>query len=163
MSANQSGGALRFVFVTLPNWILGGVMLTAIFINFANVIARYVFGQAFFWSEEVLVFLVIWGVFIAMAAIAYNGEHLNMDLVSSRLRGKWRTANNAFMAIVLLACCGLAAFKSFQVAAVFAKTGEVSVAAGVPMAVPYVALFAGFTLMLLGVLVRIRAYVSGKF
>ena len=37
-------------------------MLAGVAIVFANVVGRYVFGRAIFWAEEVLVFLVVWGV-----------------------------------------------------------------------------------------------------
>lgn len=154
---------LEFAFVTVPRWTIGTVMLAGVGITFANVVSRYLLGRPFFWTEEVLVFINIWGVFVAMAAITYNGEHLSMDLVSSRFRGALRTANNLFMTAVLLGCCALAVFESSKVAATFARTGEVSVAAGVPLAIPHAALVAGFALMALGVVVRIRSYLSGKF
>jgi TRAP-type C4-dicarboxylate transport system permease small subunit len=163
MSKKGRQRKLGFAFVTLPHWIIGTLMLAGVAVNFANVVSRYLFGQPFFWAEEVLVFLNVWGVFIAVAAIAYNGEHLNMDLLSSRLRGRSRTANNAFITLVLLACCGLTVLESARVVSMFAATGEVSVAAGVPMAIPYSALLVGFTLMALGAIVRIRSYITGKF
>lgn len=154
---------MRFLFVTLPRWLLGTLMLCGIGINFANVIGRYAFGQALFWAEEATVFLVIWGVFIGMAAIAYNGDHLNMDLFSAAIRGRWRIALNAAVAVALLACCLFVAVQSFQVVALFARAGQVSVAAGIPKAIPHAALGVGFVLTALAVLVRIRSYVTGKF
>jgi len=154
---------LRFAFVSVPRWILGTLMLAGVAISFANVIGRYLFGQALFWAEETTVFLVIWGVFVGMAAIAYNGDHLNMDLFSNAIRGRWRIALNAAVTIALLACCLFMAVQSFQVVALFARAGQVSVAAGIPKAIPHAALAVGFVLTALAVLVRIRSYVTGKF
>jgi TRAP-type C4-dicarboxylate transport system permease small subunit len=154
---------LRFAFVTLPGWILGALMLAGVAINFANIIGRYGFGRALFWAEETMVFLTIWGVFIGMAAVAYNGDHLNMDLLSSSIRGRWRTALNAVLVAVLLACCAFVAAQSMQVVWLFAAAGQVSVAAGIPKAIPHAALVAGFVLTGLAVLVRIRSYLGGKF
>ncbi len=153
----------RFAFVTLPSWILGTLMLVGIAINFANVVSRYLFGHALFWAEEVMVFITIWGVFIAMAAIAYNGDHLNMDLFSARIRGRWRLALNGFVTVVLLAVCAFAFAQSVRVVALFLQTGSVSVSAGVPKAIPQAALAAGFALTILAVVVRIRSYFTGKF
>ena len=153
----------RFAFVTLPSWILGGLMLTGIAINFANVVSRYLFGHALFWAEEVMVFITIWGVFVGMGAIAYNGDHLRMDLFSARIRGAWRPALNGFMTLVLLAGCAFALAQSFRVVALFVETGSVSVSAGVPKAIPHAALAAGFALTILAVVVRIRSYFTGKF
>ena len=154
---------LRFAFVTLPRWILGMLMLSGIAINFANVIGRYLFGRALFWAEETMVFLTIWGVFVGMAAIAYNGDHLNMDLFSQTIRGRWRTALNAVVAAALLACCLFVAAQSVQVVWLFASAGQISVAAGIPKAIPHAALAVGFALTALAVLVRIRSYLAGKF
>ena len=154
---------MRFAFVTVPRWILGTLMLAGVAINFANVVGRYLFGQALFWAEETMVFITIWGVFIGMAAIAYNGDHLNMDLFSASIRGRWRAALNAALLATLLACCAFVAVQSLQVVWLFASAGQVSVAAGIPKAIPHAALAAGFALTALAVLVRVRSYLSGKF
>ena len=147
----------------MPSWILGTLMLAGVAINFANVLGRYLFGQALFWAEETMVFITIWGVFIGVAAIAYNGDHHNMDLLSQAIRGRWRTALNAAIVAALLACCAFVALQSFHVVGLFAGAGQVSVAAGIPKAIPHAALAVGFVLTALAVLARIRAYLSGKF
>ena len=153
----------RLVFVVAPRWILGTLMLVGVAVNFANVVSRYLFGAALFWVEEVLVFLTIWGVFIGMAAIAYEGRHLNMDLFSSLLRGRLRTFVNGSIAALLIACCAFMVVQSYQVVTLFIGAGQVSVAAGVPKAIPHAALLAGFALTAVAVVIRIRAYLSGKF
>ncbi len=153
----------RLVFSTVAGWILGGLMLTAIAINFANVVGRYLFGTAIFWAEEVLVFIVIWGVSIGMAAITYNGEHLNMDLFSSRLRGRGRLLLNATVLAVLLACCVYMFALSWQVVVLFAQTGQVTTAAAIPKEIPHAALAAAFLFTAIAALVRVRSYLSGKF
>jgi TRAP-type C4-dicarboxylate transport system permease small subunit len=153
----------RFAFVTAANWILGTLMLAGIAINFANVVGRYALGRPIFWAEEILVFLTIWGVFIGMAAIAYQGGHLNMDLFSARIGGRWKLALNGATTAVLLACCIFVVFQSWKVVALFLRAGQVSVAAGVPKAIPHAALLAGFALTALAVVLRIRSYLTGRF
>lgn len=138
-------------------------MLAGVAINFANVVGRYLFGRALFWAEETMVFITIWGVFVGMAAIAYKGDHLGMDLLSQSIRGRWRTALNAAMAATLLACCAFVIVQSFQVVTLFARASQVSVAAGIPKAIPHAALLVGFALTAVAVLVRLRAYLTGKF
>jgi TRAP-type C4-dicarboxylate transport system permease small subunit len=154
---------LRFVFATLPRWALGTLMLLGVAINIANVIGRYAFGYALFWAEEVMVFITIWGVFIGIAAISYNGDHLNMDLFSAAIRGPWRTILNGFVAAAMIACCGFVVLQSFQVVTLFVQAKQVSVSAGIPKAIPHAALLTGFALAALAVVVRIRSYLTGKF
>jgi TRAP-type C4-dicarboxylate transport system permease small subunit len=153
----------RFVFDTLPGWILGVLMLAGIALNFANVVSRHAFGQAIFWTEEILVYLVIWGVFLGMAAIAFRGEHLNMDLFSSAIPSRWRPIHRAAVAAAMLAVCVFVALQSWQTVRLFAEAGQVSIAAGIPKAIPHAALLAGFVLTAAAVAVRIRSYLSGKF
>jgi len=153
----------RFVFETLPGWILGALMLFGIALNFANVVSRHVFGQAIFWTEEILVYLTIWGVFFGMAAIAYRGEHLNMDLFSAAIPSRWRRLHRGLVAALMFAVCAFVAVQSWKTVVLFAQTGQVSIAAGVPKALPHAALLVGFVLTALAVLLRLRSYLSGKF
>ena len=62
----------HFVFVKIPFAICGVLVLTAVAINIANVIGRYVFDAPVSWAEEVMSYGIIWGVFIAVAAITYR-------------------------------------------------------------------------------------------
>lgn len=154
---------LQIIFVRVPRLILGTLLLAGVAINFANVVGRYVFGYALFWAEEILVFLSIWGVFVGMAAAAYKGEHLNMDLFSSMVRGRSQLAVNVAVALTFVACCVFVMTQSYQVVRLFAQIGQVTVAAGVPKAIPHAALLVGFALAALAVIVRLRSYLSGKF
>ena len=152
----------RFLFVTLPHWVLGSLMLVGVAISFANVVARYLFGHAMFWAEEVLVFIAIWGVFIGMAAATYERAHLSMDLFSNTISGRAKLVLNAAMVATLLACCGFMLVQSWKVVSLFYQSGVVSVAAGVPKWIPHAALPVGFALTMLAVLLRIRPYLTGK-
>jgi TRAP-type C4-dicarboxylate transport system permease small subunit len=157
----QRAGA--FLLRTVPGWILGTIMLVGVALCFANVVSRYVFGNAIFWAEEILVFLTIWGIFIGTAAAAYDGAHLNMDLFQRAVPGAARAALNLVIALTIIACCVFGAWQSYTVVKLFAAGGQMTVAAQIPKAIPHAALLAGFALTALAVLVRIRAYVSGRF
>lgn len=153
---------MRFLFVRLPHLLMGSLMLAGVAICFCNVVARYLFGYALFWAEEVMVFLAIWGVFIGVAAAAYERAHLNMDLFSQALRGRIGVALNAAIAATLLGCCAFMLVQSWQVITLFYQGGVVSVSAGVPKWIAHTALPVGFALTALAVLVRLRLYLTGK-
>ena len=166
MRAPPAAGALRLsrtLLHELPRWIMGVLMLAGIALICANVVSRYFFGKAIFWAEELLVFMSIWGVFLGMIAITFSGEHLNMDLFSSRIGGTCKRALNALVFVVLVACLLFAAAQSWKTVSLFAQAGQVSVAAGIPKAIPHAALLAGFALSAIAALVRFRSYISGKF
>jgi TRAP-type C4-dicarboxylate transport system permease small subunit len=155
--------AAAVLFVKLPYVTAGCLVLIAIAVNFANVIARYVFASAIFWTEEVLVYLISWSVFLAGVWITYRGEHITMDLFSSRLKGAARYVVNGTIATVFAASCVFVVVQSFEVVSLHFALGTRSVAAGVPMWIPHTALLVGFGLMALAVLVRVRAYLRGRF
>lgn len=150
-------------FVTLPELIMGTLMLIGVAINITNVVGRYLFGYAFFWAEEIMVFITIWGVFIGLAAITYKGDWLNMDLFSRAFTGRARFMLNGLIAITLLVCCAYMIKQSFQVVTMLAQAGQVSVSASVPKQIPHAALLVGFMLTVLAIIVRIRSYITGKF
>ena len=153
---------MRFVFVTLARGVMGILMLAGVAICFANVVARYLFGYALFWAEEVMVFLIIWGVFIGVAAAAYERAHLNMDLFSNSFRGSVLALLNALFVAVLLGCCVFMIVQSWQVVTLFYQGGVKSVSAGVPKWISHSALPVGFALMALAVLSRLKLYLHGR-
>lgn len=153
---------MRFLFVTLARGVMGMLMLAGVAIGFSNVVARYLFGYALFWAEEVMVFLIIWGVFVGVAAAAYDRAHLNMDLFSQSFRGTVLAFLNALMLAVLLAACVFMIVQSWQVVTLFYQGGVKSVSAGVPKWIAHSALPVGFALMALAVLSRLPLYLRGR-
>ncbi len=150
-------------FVRLPYVVTGTLFLACILINVANVIGRYVFAQPIFWAEEVLVFIIIWAIFLASATIMYRGEHLNMDLFYAAMKGRLKRIVNIAIVVLFVICASLVVVQSYKVVSLYLNGGGVSVAAGVPMVVPHAAILVGFALMILALLVRLRAYVTGDF
>jgi TRAP-type C4-dicarboxylate transport system permease small subunit len=153
---------MRFLFVTLARGVMGIVMLAGVAICFANVVGRYLFGYALFWAEEVMVFLIIWGVFIGVAAAAYERAHLNMDLFSGSFQGTTLRVLNALLVAVLLASCVFMIVQSWRVVTLFWQGGVKSVSAGVPKWLSHSALPVGFALMALAVLSRLKLYLHGR-
>ena len=153
----------RFVFDTGPRAIISLLLVIAVAINFANVIGRYLFDQAIFWTEEILVFLLLWSVFIGMVAVTYNGAHLAMDLLLRRLSGWPQFLVRGAVALTMIACAAVVVVQSVKVISVLARTGQVSVAAGVTLVVPHASILVGFALVGLAVIVQFRAYLTDKF
>ena len=153
----------RLVFDSIPRAVISLLLVTAVIINFANVIGRYVFDHAIYWTEEILVFLLLWTVFIGMVSVTYNGAHLSMDLMSRRLSGWPKRMLRGVVALSLIACSAVVVVQSAKVVLVLAGTGQVSVAASVPMVVPHASILVGFALVGLATIVRFRAYLTDRF
>jgi len=161
--SGTAGAVGQLLLVRVP-YLLGGVLLlAAIAINFANIIGRYVFFTAIYWAEEVLVFIVIWGVFIGAAAITYQGAHLKMDLFSGAIRSPYRQILGGFIAVLTIVATVYAAIQAYLFVLVDVQNGTASVAADVPMAIPHAALLVGFGLIALAALLRLGAYIRDRF
>lgn len=143
--------------------VLGLLMLVAVALNFANVFSRYILGSPIFWTEEVLVVITIWGVFLGMVVVAWNGEHLAMDLFTSSLRGPARVVLNSAIVATTVVVSAFVAWQSYLIVLLFAATEAVSVGAEIPKVIPHSALLAGFGLTAVAVVLRIRAYLHGDF
>ncbi|MFP6734994.1 MAG: TRAP transporter small permease [Rhodospirillales bacterium] len=160
---NKDGGVVRWVrrAMTVPRAVIGALILISIALNFANVIGRYVFFSPIIWAEEAMIFIMIWCVFIGAVPVSWDGRHLRMDLLSSTLSAPWQRALNFCATAVFLIICGFIVVQSWGVVSLFARLGQESTVAGIPMVIPHSALLIGFGFMLVGVAVRFRAHVTG--
>lgn len=135
--------------------LLGTLMLTAVAVNFANVVGRYGFAKPLFWAEEAMVFLQVWFVLIGAALITHAQTHLRMQALESLAPPKVRHALEIAGAALMAASALLVAVVSCQVVAGMLENDQRSVALEIPMALPYAALPAGFALIALLALHRL--------
>ena len=145
----------------VPRIVIGTLVLFSIAINFANVIGRYVFLSPIIWAEEVMIFIMVWCVFIGAILVSWDGRHLKMDLLSTKLKPPWKQIVNGFAVAVFLIACGFVVAQSWKAVTLFSRLGQESTVAGIPMVIPHSALLAGFALMIVGVAARYRDHISG--
>jgi C4-dicarboxylate transporter DctQ subunit len=139
--------ALRLLLRDIPRAAIGAIILIAIAINFANIVARYVFLAPLDWAEEVLVFLVIGGVCLGASAVTYDNRHLDMDLFAAAFPAKLRAVLEVVKIVALVGFSAFTAANAWTIVAIMAGNGQVSVTAGIPMTVPYAAFVLGFGLI----------------
>jgi len=135
------------------------MMLAAIGVNFANVVARYVFFRPFPWAEETMQFLAVWIVMLGAAVITRNGEHLRMDALFFFVPSGVRRVLEAFNALFAVAICLYVVIQSVQVVQVLAGTGQRSVIARIPMSLMYTSVLLGFGF---AVLFPVLAWLRGR-
>ena len=142
------------LFFRIPRIIAGLLLLASLGVNIANVIARYLFRFSLYWADEAMVFLALWSAALAGVAIAFRHAHLNMDLFVERAPPAWRGLLFWSSTAATVAIFALMAWLASRAIALFATTGQVSVAIGLPMTIPHAALATGFALAALAVVVR---------
>ncbi len=152
-----------WLFISVPRTIIGILILIMVAINFANVVGRHAFGQAVFWSEEIMTLFLVWSVFIGAIAVTYKGRHLKMDLFSQTFPPLWKRVVNVLVFLSLIFALSYTLYYSYQVVKIIHITGQVSNAAKYPLVIQHVALLVGLTCIILAVLFRWRSYSSGDF
>src|SRR5512146_1164793 len=89
----MSKGMLRRVMrgVTQTLLVISTLLLIAIVVvNGVNVVGRYVFSSPLAWGEEVMLFMMIPGVFLATPAVTWDAAHIRMDLLVRALPVRFR-------------------------------------------------------------------------
>jgi len=153
----------EIIFIKIPYVVSGALFLVAAAINIVNIIARYVFFKPIFWAEEILIFLMIWGVYVVVITITYRGAHLCMDLIYSAAKPQVKIAINVAVTITFLVCTIFTAVQSWHVVMLHYKNHGVTAGTDIPLVIPHFAVLFGFSLMAVTVLVRLRAYITGRF
>jgi TRAP-type C4-dicarboxylate transport system permease small subunit len=127
--------------------IAAAALLCIVAVNGANVVARYFFGKPFSWAEEIMLFLMILGVFSGGTAITWRNMHIRIDTLVERAPA-WlqRIAQVVVVAVsvaVLLTIVGA----SYGVVARLKEFDFRTDALSAPMWIPQSFVTAGLTLM----------------
>ncbi len=96
---------LRWIENILAGLSLGGAAALAI----VQVILRYVFDTIIFWSEEAIIYLVIFSTFVGAAITLRYNEHVNVNIVGFLFgqRGKrYLAALGAFITVIYCVIVG---------------------------------------------------------
>jgi TRAP-type transport system small permease protein len=142
--------------------LLGGLLLFASAILIVvNAVGRYVFASPILWGEEVLRYALLWMVFLGAVLVSWDDRHLRMDLLSAALRGRAQLVVRGLTIAVFLAVTLFTAYQSLTPITLFARTGQVSQIAEIPMVIPHAIIPVCMLLMFLAVLVRIRDHLRG--
>src|SRR3982750_1119057 len=107
----RQGGAVKFLdlldrfanlLVTVVRWVCI-VLASALFIIVVGaVIARYGFGQAVSWTEEVPRYLLIWVSFLAAAVGVLQRDHVGFDVLFNALPKPIRRALGLSLSVLIL-------------------------------------------------------------
>jgi len=119
-------------------------MVGAVLVNFANVLARYLFRSPFVWAEEVMQFMHIWAVMLGAAILASEGRHLKMDAVYILASPRLRRILDVFTNLLGIAVSLYVVYYALTMIQMLAATGQRSVIARIPMKLTYVAIPLGF-------------------
>jgi TRAP-type C4-dicarboxylate transport system permease small subunit len=124
----------------------GAIFLLAM----AQISFRYVFKISAPWTEEAARYLMIWMALLAAGLAFKNGEHFNIDFLTSRLSPRLQASLALWMSLIT----GLFILSIILWGIPFAKMGFFTIAPGlqITMFLPYLAVPAGGVIMLLNLI-----------
>ncbi|MEM7021072.1 MAG: TRAP transporter small permease [Pseudomonadota bacterium] len=76
-------------------------------LTIAQVFFRFALDSPLIWSEELARLLLVWVTFVGAAVVAWDGTHLNVDVVFSRLPARIKAWVRWFNLIVALGFLGI--------------------------------------------------------
>jgi TRAP-type C4-dicarboxylate transport system permease small subunit len=81
---------LKHLFAHLDDQLAMLALVVIVLITVAGVFMRYVVGEPFKWTEEVLKALVVWFTFLGASSAMRSGEHISIDALVRRLPQRLR-------------------------------------------------------------------------
>jgi len=127
--------------------VLGIAFVSAVAINFVNVIDRYFFGYAFLGADEVQIYIMICMAFLGAAVVTWREQHLRMDVLVRCVPVAVQRLVHALEAIIFFIVAVFVALESFLYAAKMFILGQTSDMARIPIWLPNGAIVVGFALM----------------
>jgi TRAP-type C4-dicarboxylate transport system permease small subunit len=142
----------------LINWLCDGIahaclviaalsLLCIVAINGVNVVARYFFGSPFSWTEELMLFLMILGVFTGAVAVTWRNLHIRIDTIVDRLPTALRRAVSVIASIASIVVIATVMLASFQLVALLQSMDQRSDALNAPSWIPQSFVTIGLGLM----------------
>jgi C4-dicarboxylate transporter DctQ subunit len=101
------------VLTRIENVLAASALGLATLIAIVAVLLRYIFGIFLFWSEEAIIYLIIYSTFLGAVITLRHNEHVNVDIFGAFLekRGKRVVAViGAAFTVVYLVCIGFYAW-----------------------------------------------------
>lgn len=135
--------------------VIAGLLVVSVLLNFANVIGRKFFSAPIVGAEEVMNFLMVAVVFLGAGVVAYDGSHINMEIVVDRFAPRLRTAVLALAQVAAVAVAAIVVVLGVPIVGHLAQFDERSQAANVPLFIPQAMVPIGMTLLAIGALARL--------
>ncbi len=127
--------------------IVAYALVLAVLVDFANVVARYVFRAPILGADELQIFLMVWMTFLGVVVVTWRRMHLRMDLVAERLPAVARGWLRLAEAVVAAALSALVLGESCRYTARMFEIGRRSDALGLPSWIAHSAVAIAFGLM----------------
>lgn len=142
--------------------VLGSASVVGIsVVVFIGVLARYVFLYPIPWVEELSKFLLMWAVYLGVAAVSFRGEHLRADVIGSILSPRALKIRDTLYEAIQAVLMAILVLETYIFAFKIRPFGQVSAVLGVPQWVMMLIFAIGLTFVVPMHIYRILGKVTG--
>lgn len=130
----------------LENFLAGGSLIAATVLAVCAVILRNLTGDVLFWSEEAIIYLIIFSTFFGAVVTLRHNEHVAVDILPSLLKGRKKKFFVVLAGLATLVYAGFVAYLSWAlITEPFSRT-TITPALKLPLWVVELSLAVGMTL-----------------
>ena len=133
----------------VENVLAAGTLGAAVFIAFLAIVLRALSGTFLYWSEESVIYLIIFSTFFGAVITLRENEHINVDLIAVFLGKGGKKLMAILASVVTIAYMGVIGFFAWMLIFEPFSFSTVTSAMKLPLWVVELALPIGFTLMFL--------------
>ncbi|NLY45569.1 MAG: TRAP transporter small permease [Tissierella sp.] len=143
--------------------IASSLLIITSFLVFFQAILRYQFNYSISWSEEVARMMIAWFIFIGSSIAVRENAHVNMDALSSILRGKIKIFISIIVEIINIVFCIMIIFAGINMIKNAINLGSMATSIKIPLYIPYASVPVGVSLMLIRYVMRFLDTVKELF
>ena len=130
----------------LENFLAGGCLIAATALAVFAVLLRNITGDVLFWSEEAVIYLIIFSTFFGAVVTLRHNEHVAVDIMPALLKGKAKKFFVVLGGLATLVYAGFIAYLSWAlITEPFSRT-TITPALKLPLWVVELSLAVGMTL-----------------
>ncbi|OFK66376.1 hypothetical protein HMPREF3056_02735 [Corynebacterium sp. HMSC056F09] len=136
----------------VDEYIGAGILGIMTILLFVQVFSRFILQNSLSWSEELSRYMFIWMNFLLLGIVTLRGEHIAIDVLTSKLKGGVKKIAMQFVIIACFIVNIILLVFAIQIATTLFQLGQTSAALQLPMWVVYSALPFGLVLCCLRML-----------
>ena len=133
-------------------------LIIIMLVNGVNVAARYFFGFAFPWAEELMQFIMIALIFAGCVTITWRQLHIRIDLLLEAFTPKVRRVLDAIIAIFSIGALLYIDRASFNIVERLFEFEQRSLALEVPLWIPQI--FVAGSFLIMAIIIALRVLIS---
>lgn len=138
---------LKKIFDSITEKLCAFLMILMCLSSFAQVANRYIFEKSFIWTDEIVLFSMVWVTFFGSALAVSRNTHTRIDFFVSLFSPKVKSYILSFSDILCAVFCVLLAWISLPI---FKKNLEIySSGLHIPYALYYVSIIVGCVFMVI--------------